>query len=530
MAIVADVDVFIMGSGGAGLAAGARLKSLGASVAIADEAQWPGGLLTGGLGLPDYVGVGASTDTLSGFGRKFFLDCEVAAIADGAVVGSPADNSTTPPTPEVRGYGRQYADLPRRYLPEWGRYARDKMLAGLQTFWDIEIVDFQIDQFTKLGGVVTFADGRQVKAKQFLSCSYEAQLGRAAKVPYTYGRSENRATFDELLAGAYSNNRNTLPAALLNAKGDIIKGNQGYTTVAEGFGDLRVMAYNWRSTFSQHPNRLPFQAPMRPDGLPFREADFEDWINERGSKYTNIEQISSGQFVDQYCMTTNGGSQWGSPMEYVRCKTKAQRRLFWAWHYYYTAGWYYLAQNSPRVNPALRANMALWGLPPNHNVTEWFGQRGWSSHLYVRASHRMRSSGLISFENIGRSARGTVLEAMGRGGYHADSHAKCHSTIPGGGYTQDGDMIDDVQDGRSYWNLPFAALKPPSAIIRNMLEVGCPAVSDIVICSLRMEPTWMSIGEAAGVAAFVAVRDGIPVSEVPYSKIRELTDSLGMKV
>ncbi len=530
MAIVADVDVFVMGSGGAGLAVGARLRKFGLSVAMADEAQWPGGLLTGGLGLPDYVGVSASTDTLSGVGRQFFIDCETAAIADGAVVGSPADNTTTPPTPEVRGYGRQYADLPRRYLPEWGRYARDRMLAGIQTFWDIEIVDFQIDPVTKLGGVVTFADGRQVRAKQFASASYEAQLGRAARVPYTAGRSENRATYNEELAGAYSNNRNIQTPALLTPKGDIIRGNQGFTTVAPGIGELRNMAFNWRSTFSQRSDRLPFQPPTRPDGLPFREADFEDWIAKRGSVYTNIEQISSGQFVDQYCMTTNGGSQWGSPMEYIRCKTKAQRRLFWAWHYYYTAGWYYLAQTSSRVNPALKANMALWGLPANHNVTEWVGQRGWSSHLYVRTSHRMMAQGKISFENIGKNAVGKTFESMGRGGYHADSHAKCHATLPGGGYMQDGDMIDSVQDGRSYWNLPFAAIKPPAGIIRNMLELGCPAVSEIVNCSLRMEPTWMSIGEAGGVALYIAVRDSIPVSEVPYSKIKEISDNLGLKI
>ncbi|WP_019905720.1 FAD-dependent oxidoreductase [Methylobacterium sp. 77] len=529
MAIVADVDVFIMGSGGAGLACGARLRKFGLSVAMADEAQWPGGLLTGGLGLPDYVGVGPSSDTLSGVGRQFFYDCETAAIADGAVVGTPADSTTTPPTAEVRGYGR-YQDLPRRYLPEWGRYARDRMLTGIQTFWDIEIVDFQIDQFTKLGGVVTFADGRQVRAKQFASASYSAELGRAARVPYTFGRSENRATFNEVLAGAYSNNRNTVAAAVLNAKGDIVRENQGYTIVGEGIGDLRTMAYNWRSTFSQHPQRLPLQAPTRPDGLPFREADFEDWINERGSKYTTIEGITSGQYVDAYCITTNGGSQWGSPRDYTRCKTKAQRRAFWAWHYYYTAGWYYLAQTSSRVNPALKANMATWGLPHNHNVTEFYGQRGWSAHLYVRTSHRMRAAGVVSFENIGRSAVGTVLEPMGRGGYHADSHAKCHATIPGGGYTQDGDMIDDVQDGRTYWNLPFAALKPPPGIIRNMLEIGCPAVTETVMCSLRMEPTWMSIGEAGAIAFYVAVRDGIPVSEVPYAKIKAIVDSLGLKV
>lgn len=524
MAIV-DVDVFIMGSGGAGLAAGARLHSLGCSVAIADEAQWPGGLLTGGLGLPDYVGVSAGTDTLSGFGRKFFLDCEVAAIADGAIVGTPADSTTTPPTAEVRGYGRQYADLPRRYLPEWGRYARNQMLTGILTYWDIEIASFEVDQFTKLGGIVTFTDGRQVRAKQFLSGSYEAQLGRAAKVAYTAGRSESRATYNEQLAGAYSNNRFIQASALLNDKGDIIKGNQGRIVVKEGEADLRIMGFNWRLTWSQHASRLPIQPPAN-----FREADFEDWIVNVGSKISTIEAITSGQWTDQNHITTNGGSQWGAPMEYVRCKTKAERRAFWTRHYYNTAGWFYLAQNSPRVSSALRANMTTWGLPHNHNVTEFFGQRGWSAHLYVREAQRMLSAGKISFENIGRSAKDKVAEPMGRGGYHADSHPCSESTLPGGGSARDGDMIDDVQDGRSYWQIPFAALKPPSAVIRNMLEIGCPAVTRTVMCSLRMEPTWMSIGEAAGVAAFVAVRDNIPVSEVPYAKIRELTDSLGMKV
>ncbi|MCC0807500.1 FAD-dependent oxidoreductase [Methylobacterium sp. W2] len=529
MAIVADVDVFIMGTGGAGLACATRLRKFGLTVASADEVASPGGMLIH-LGLPDYVGVGATTDTLTGVGRQFFIDCETAGIADGAVVGSPADNTTTPPTPEVRGYGRQYSDLPRRFLPEWGRYARDRMLAGVEKFWDIEIAGIAIDPTTKLGSVVTFTDGRQIRAKQFASASYEAQLGRAAGVAYTYGRSENRATFNEDLAGAYSNNRNTLPAALLDAKGNIVRGNQGYTIVAEGKGDLRNMAFNWRMCLSQHPQRLPFQKPTRPDGQPFREADFEDWIRERGSKYTNIENITSGQWVDANHMTTNGGSQWGSPMEYLRCKTKAERQLYWAWHYYFTAGWFWLAQNSDRVNPALKANMALWGLPHNHNVTEFYGQRGWPSHLYIRTDRRMLCSGKISFENIGRSARGKVIERMGQGGYHADSHAKCHSTLPGGGYTQDGDMHDDVQDGRSYYSIPFDALKPPPGIIRNMLELHCTAVSEIVNCSFRMEPTYMSTGEAGAVALFVAVRDGIPVSEVPYAKIKALTDSLGLKV
>ena len=529
MAIVADVDVFIMGSMGAGLAAAARLIDLGHTVAIGDEQPHPGGLLTGGLGLPDYVGISDANDTLTGFGRKFFQDCEVAAIADGAVEGSPEEGDT----PAVKGYGR-YHGLPRRYLPEWGRYARDIMLEGTQKFWDIEIAKFDIDPVTKLGGIVTLTDGREIKAKQFLSASYEAQLGHAAHISYSGGRSENQDTYNEELAGAVSNGSSEgnggFDLVHIDAKGNLFNEFQGKQIIPARMADLGVMAYNYRMTLSQHPLRLPFQPPARPGGGAFREADFESWIVSNGSKMTGLRSITSGQWTDEYNITTNGGSQYGLPREYLRCKNKRERRDFWDLHYYNMAGWYYLAQNSSRMKPEMLADSALWGLPHNHNVTEYFGQQGWSAHLYIRECFRMNNGNKMTFHDMGAAVRWTVKEPMGRGGYHCDSHIVAQTVIPGRKYLKDGGMEDAVQGGRSYYQIPFAALKPPRGIIRNMLEIGCPAVTRTVMCSLRMEPTWMSIGEAAALAVHFALLDNVPVTEVEYQKIADLATSLEMKI
>jgi len=39
--------------------------------------------------------------------------------------------------------------------------------------------------------------------------------------------------------------------------------------------------------------------------------------------------------------------------------------------------------------------------------------------------------------------------------------------------------------------------------------------------SIRMEPVWMILGESAGVAAAMAVRERVPVQSIAYGPLRE---------
>jgi hypothetical protein len=48
--------------------------------------------------------------------------------------------------------------------------------------------------------------------------------------------------------------------------------------------------------------------------------------------------------------------------------------------------------------------------------------------------------------------------------------------------------------------------------------------------SIRMEPVWMTLGEAAGVAASQAIGEGLAVQRVDYAKLRPRLRELGLKL
>ena len=62
--------------------------------------------------------------------------------------------------------------------------------------------------------------------------------------------------------------------------------------------------------------------------------------------------------------------------------------------------------------------------------------------------------------------------------------------------------------------------------ISNLLVVGrCASGSFAAQASFRIQPTCMSMGEAAGIAAAWGLSRGIPVNEVKWEEIPEETRS-----
>lgn len=58
--------------------------------------------------------------------------------------------------------------------------------------------------------------------------------------------------------------------------------------------------------------------------------------------------------------------------------------------------------------------------------------------------------------------------------------------------------------------------------VNNLLTVGrCASGSFVAQASFRIQPTCMSMGEAAGIATAWAVKHSMPVSEVKWEDIPE---------
>jgi hypothetical protein len=71
------------------------------------------------------------------------------------------------------------------------------------------------------------------------------------------------------------------------------------------------------------------------------------------------------------------------------------------------------------------------------------------------------------------------------------------------------------------YEIPYRVLTPKPAECDNLLVTCAISASRVAFNSLRVEPTWMMLGEAAGTAAAMAKRDGVPVQRVDVEEMQK---------
>jgi len=70
------------------------------------------------------------------------------------------------------------------------------------------------------------------------------------------------------------------------------------------------------------------------------------------------------------------------------------------------------------------------------------------------------------------------------------------------------------------YQLPFRSILPQASVVSNLAVPVCMSASHIAFCSLRVEPTYMVLGEAAGTAAGLALKAGLDLSEVNVATLQ----------
>ena len=98
--------------------------------------------------------------------------------------------------------------------------------------------------------------------------------------------------------------------------------------------------------------------------------------------------------------------------------------------------------------------------------------------------------------------------------------------LQGGDYS----MLYLEEKHRGIYRIPYRAITPLARECRNLFVPVCCSASHIAMTSIRMEPVWMTLSEAAGVAAAMALQSEVPVQQVDPTKLRSKLRDLGVKV
>jgi len=189
----------------------------------------------------------------------------------------------------------------------------------------------------------------------------------------------------------------------------------------------------------------------------------------------------------------------------------ATRAKIWQAHSDYVQGFFYFLQNDPRVPKALHDEMAPWGLCKD----EFTDTGHWPHQLYVREARRMIGEYVMSQRDIQTEL--TKPDVIGMGSYNSDSHNIQRIVNDEGFVENEGDMQVPVTP----YQIPYRVMLPKRAEATNLLVPVCFSATHVAYSTLRMEPQYMIIGHAAGVAAKMAIDAKGAVQDIDLARLQQ---------
>ena len=362
--------------------------------------------------------------------------------------------------------------------------------------------------------------GGRFRASIFADCSYEGDLMAQARISYTWGR-EGVSQYGESLAGIRDRTpmhqfHVAVPAR--DERGQLLPEISPEPRGETGQADRRVQAYNFRIIATDDPaNRIAWPKPpdysprryellarllaalTKDKGRPpvLREVTLLSLIPNHKADFNNL-----GAFSTDYI---------GKNYEYPEA-SYARRAEIWKDHENYDKGYYYFLANDPRVPKSLQDEVRQWGLAKD----EFADTDHWPNQLYVREARRMIGEYVMIQKDLQTDR--TKPDAIGMGSYNSDSHNVQRFVNAAGNAENEGDVEVAVRP----YQIPYRMMLPKAAEAANLLVPVCFSASHVAYSSLRMEPQYMIIGHAAGIAASLAVRDKVPVQKVPVPELQAI--------
>jgi hypothetical protein len=143
---------------------------------------------------------------------------------------------------------------------------------------------------------------------------------------------------------------------------------------------------------------------------------------------------------------------------------------------------------------------------------EFTDNGNWPWLLYIREGRRMVGATVLTQADITTTRQ--KPDIIGIGSYRIDSHLVSRWVDATGALVAEGTMSTPYRD----YAIPYRAITPDRGEVTNLLVPVAASASHVAHSSLRMEPHYMLMGEAAGEAAAMAIRrgrggtDGVPAS------------------
>lgn len=517
-------DVVVLGGTPGGIMTAIEAARMGKSVVVLERYDRIGGLPANGLGATDIATRGATTGLFSEFTnaiKRYYADTygedsqQVKDCSDGF-----------------------------HFEPKVAGIVFNKMLEPYEALIDVKTMR----QFNFTPEDISMTDdGRHINSirvldrtngqyetyegKVFVDATYEGDLGAAARVPYRIGREAARE-FGEPGAGVVYEYWKSTPA-------------EGTT----GAPDNAVQAYNYRLSLTRDPaQRVPFTRPENYNREEFASLVEDVWTGRHTWKA--MRDVTPEMMEANRRHLQNGGERtitpwdsWG--MEKIvsyntvpngKVDANNQHSAFistdlpeenwpwptasWEWRDRfasrlkdYTLGLLYFAANDTALPSQFRDAVNEWGL----SATEYEDNSFFPRQVYVREGRRFEGEYFFTAKDA------LPVEEGGRPPIHSTSITASH-------YALDSHAARKREEGRAHldgfisyptavYTVPYGVIVPKE--VDNLLLPVPVSGSHIGFSTLRMEPCWMALGQAAGAAAAITIDGGTSVQNIDVDKLQD---------
>jgi hypothetical protein len=494
----AEADVIVYGATPGGFCAAIAAAREGAKVVLIEPSAHVGGVNTGGLSFSD------SNQTVRSTLLGLFEEWHLRVAADYAARGvklpydvAVKDNSVWTYEPHVAA----------RVTDAMLKEASVKILTK-QPLEGVEKNGARIVGLRTTAGTHT--------AKIFIDATYEGDLMARAGVVWHIGR-ESRDEYGESFAGrqypkekmainGFDTNGLPLPFITSIRPGD------------DQAGEETVMVYSFRLCLTKNPaNRIPFPAPKAYDPARF------ELVRRYFQKYPNAPLPWDLYPLPGDKFDANNGIGKMFSMGLVGeangwCASDPKgRAALWEKHKQYTLEFYQFLTTDEAVPAKIRATMAELGLCRD----EFPETQHWSPQLYVREGRRMDGRYTLTQKDIIDDPKKD--DAIAVSSFPIDSHDCRRIALPDG-VINEGTIYPVRIPGRRHgyaYHVPYRAITPSASECTNLLVPVALSATHVAYSSVRVEPTWMAIGQSAGIAAALAAKAGVTVQALDYPTLRK---------
>jgi hypothetical protein len=493
-------DVVVYGATPGGVTAAVAASREGATVALVEPTRHIGGVNSGGLSFSDSNQTVRST--LLGLFEEFHLRIETDYQQRGI---------TLPYKVAVKDHAVW------TYEPHVAARVIDAMLSEAKVaVFPAHILERADKNGATIARIVV-RGGDTFSAKTFVDATYEGDLMAAAGVSWTIGR-EGRGEFNESLAGRQYPKK-AMAISGLDASGAPLP---LITTTEVGdpaVGDKRVMVYSFRLCVTREPElRVSFPAPKQYDPARFEVVRRYYQADPKAPFPWDLYPIPGKKFDanngiwKQFSMGLVGGCNgWSEGSQEVRDR-------MWEEHKQYTLEQYHFFSTDPAIPEAIRTQMASLGL-----CKDEFADYGhWSPQLYVREGRRMQGVHVVTQNDILKEP--VKDDPIAVSSFPIDSHDVQRIAKPDGTVINEGTImplrVPGTREGPAY-HIPYRSITPKAGECNNLLVPVALSCTHVGISSIRVEPTWMAIGQSAGIAAALAAKQQVAVQQLAYATLRE---------